>query len=473
MSSSARVGILVVGSLGLAYAGFTMLGGALFAVPKSSYIAEFTDAAGIVSGSPVLLSGVNVGSVSSVRLAGAGKAEIKLSLNKDVEIPASSEAVVSTSLVGIGDRSVELIPFVYKDRTGNLEVGGRLPGRVKGPLEGVIPDTTETLKEVNKTLQATQKLIGDEEMRKKVVDLLDNSNKTVAQFGALAARMDSIAGQNQDTLRDTLLQASSIMRDVSVTTSSLAKTVKSGKLEGKTMALLDEMNATVKESKLLIANMNKTVNDPELIGSMKTIVKNTEAMTATGTTIAANAEIMTKNGITLSEKAIEIADKASKLADDISGLLQKVDKAAEKLGGLGGAGAVAGIGKIETSTTLMREASPSRFRTELEMKIPFQTEQYYIGLWDAFESNKITAQIGRNFGKNSEIRYGVYASQLGLGVQYRVAPGIFLRGDVFGVNDPRFDLRTRLDYRGGISAYIGLERIFEKNNPSIGISVKR
>jgi hypothetical protein len=207
--------------------------------------------------------------------------------------------------------------------------------------------------------------------------------------------------------------------------------------------------------------------------SIKQILKNTETMTDSGTRIAANAEIMTENGTVLSAKAIEIADKASILADKAGVLADDLHKLIEKFGGsLTGAAATA-IGFDGIDGRFIRETKPGRFRAEVEAGFHVGESNYHVGLWDAFETNKLIAQQGRNLTDKLELRYGVYASQLGLGVHYAVSPGVTIRGDIFDVNDPRFDLRARFAIGKDYSAWLGLDRVFGGTRPSIGIGIKK
>jgi hypothetical protein len=41
------------------------------------------------------------------------------------------------------------------------------------------------------------------------------------------------------------------------------------------------------------------------------------------------------------------------------------------------------------------------------------------------------------------------------------------------LNDPRFDLRFRYDFGGGLIGWFGMDRVFKDNAPFIGIGIKR
>lgn len=470
MQNATKVGLLVTLFATLMVAAYVTLGRSFMAPKRVTYRALFEDAGGVSSGNSVLLSGVNVGEVKTVRLSPEGKAEMVLSVAEEVKIPEGSVAILAGSLVGIGDRPVELRPPAKPTGT-YLAEGGVIQGSMKGALEGIIPDTSATMAELNETLKATRKLISDTTLKGKFETLLDSTDKTVTEFGLLAGRMNTVIGSNQATLHKTLVDAGAIMKDVSRASSAIADLASNGKMEGKMLAMMDEMTETIKMTQGLLSDVRGKVDDPNLSNSINGILANTKEMTETGTRIAANTEEMTRNGAEISKRAIELADKANQLANELSDLLHKANAAVGEIGKIGKGST--GVGSVGYESRIIRETDPGRFRSEFEAAFKVGTDKYYIGLWDAFESNKLIAQIGRPLGESLELRYGVYASQLGLGVQYRVAPGVWLRGDLFDVNEPRFDLRGRFDMGNGIDAWLGLDRVFSRTSPTIGIGIKR
>ena len=128
--------------------------------------------------------------------------------------------------------------------------------------------------------------------------------------------------------------------------------------------------------------------------------------------------------------------------------------------------------QIESSIDLLRQTEPNRFRTDVGVKVDLKDFDIHVGLWDAFESNRINAQIAKPFSLNGEYRYGIYASKPGVGVDYRVASGLYLRGDLFDINNPRFDLRARYEFGNGFYGWLGVDSVFKKNAPTIGVGIR-
>ena len=454
---------------------YAFLQKSVFAPKAQTYYAVFPDAQGITSGAKVLLAGVDVGKVEAVGLENGTQAKLTLALNQGVQLPQGTEAVIPTALIGIGDRQIELIP--PKKVEGQLPEGATLKGSLRSALQAFAPDSESTIKalettlaKANQTLDAATQLMSDQTLKKNMNQLMAQGALTAEQFGRLAKRLDSTLAANQATIAGMLRNGQSVSKDLAKVSRTFASYVEKGTLQGNVDKLFTKMNQALDNGNEIIAQFKIMASDPTMQANLKEIIANTKIMTSKGTEIAENAKLLTGKGIEFGDEATQLMKKANLMADDARELLQTLKK---KLG-MGGDGAslVPAIGKIEASADIFRERSPNRWRTELNAKIPVGKHNVHLGLWDAFESNKITAQLGQKLGKNGELRYGVYASKPGVGVELPLTSSLRLRGDVFGVNKPRLDLRARLDLNKNVHGWIGLERIFEKNSPSVGIGIR-
>jgi phospholipid/cholesterol/gamma-HCH transport system substrate-binding protein len=466
MKSAANVGFLVLVFVALIVGAYATLGRTIWAPRTVDFVAEFSDAGGVATGAAVLLSGVKVGEVVAVRLDGPRRARVTLRLREGTPVQVGTVASMPSSLIGIGDRQVELLP--PSGDGALLPPGSTILGVKRSPLASLMPESEETLAELNKTLRATQALLSDEKLRTRLEGVMAAGEDTAKQFGTLATRLDRLLAQNSSQLTQALRQGGRVMDDMAVVSGELARFTKEGQVQERVLKLLDGLEQSVQAGRQLVAEMNALVTDPKLREPMEEIFANTKTMTESGTRVAQDAEKMAKNGVTLSERAIEIADKASALADDVKAILDRFKGVIDKLPGV-----EQGIRGITAEADLFRESSPGRWRNDMTVHVPYREKEISIGLWDAFESNKVTLQIGQPFGRDATVRYGVFASKPGVGVDYRIAPRLFFRSDLFGVNEPRLDLRARYEFGGGVIGWLGWDRVFEKNAPTIGIGIRR
>lgn len=472
MKGAWKVGLLVVAFVGLLIAGYGILGKALWPAPRDTYYAVFADVAGLNSGAKVRLAGVRVGEVTEVALASPTEARLTLSLEQGVQIPEGSRVVIPASLIGFGDQAVDIVPPPGSVRL--LVPGATLVGTKGSPLEGILPDFSGTMTELNKTLVAFRDLVEDRELRGKVDELLTTSEKTLSQFGSLAGSANSMLVQNRSSIERAMREGAAAMEEVRKGAALASALLAEQKWSEQADQLLTELNATAAKSQELIASLHEFVNDPVLRESMNTSLQNVEKMTDTGTRIAANAETMTesgvviaKNGEVLSEKAIELADKASEIADEAKEVVKRLQGLFERLPSGNP------IGDIGVGLDISSSVRHPRFRTDIGIDIPFQEATLTAGLWDAFESNKITLQYGRPLNASTRYRAGIYASKPGVGVDYALAPNLGLRGDLYDLNSPRFDLRARYSFGRGFEAFVGVDGVLRENLPIIGIGIRR
>lgn len=466
MQGAWKVGLLVVIFVGLLLGAYQMLGQSLFKKPTSRYDVLIADASGLAEGAKVLMAGVKVGTVSKVLLDSPTMARVVLAVDKGVKIPVGSGAAVAGSLIGFGDSPIQIVP-PSKPSSRFMDPGSELVGVRLSPLADLLPDTKSTIEEVNKTLAATRKLIEDESLKKGLNDLMVSSNRTLTEFGNLASRIDGLVVSNQGTIQQAITNATAAMAEVQRTTASIQKLASDPQWKDKIAGLLDNLSSTTKKADELVTGLTAFANDPELKQALKNSVKNAEQITTSGTQIAANAAEMSKNGITITEKATVLMDKANEIADETKKLIEKFGGFINKTPGAGA------LGEISASMDLNRETKPNRWRTDAEVLIPYKDQRIHLGLFDSFESNRLTLQLSRPMGSNGWLRYGIYASKPGVGVDFKLAPKLFLRGDLFDINNPRADLRARYEFGKGFYGYLGVDRLLDRNAPTFGIGFRK
>ena len=126
MQNAGKVGVLVVAFFAMLYMAYAMIGKDLFAQKHTFYTATFADAGGVSAGTRILMAGVNIGTVSEVKLKSPTEAEMKLSITHTIEIPKGAVAQIPSSLTGIGESDIIIVPPSISQ--GTLEAGGNLKG---------------------------------------------------------------------------------------------------------------------------------------------------------------------------------------------------------------------------------------------------------------------------------------------------------------------------------------------------------
>jgi len=486
MQSAAKVGFLLVVFVVLLFGGYAVLGHSVFAQPKLQYLADMEDAAGTTEGTPVLMAGVTVGTVSKVALLGPKVARMTLELKHDTKVPAGTEVVISPSLTGLGQSPVNLVPPEIP--TGALaSTAVPLKGHKANPLDSFLPNSKETVGELTRTITAVRKLLEDQKLRGRIDSLMASTNVTIDKFGKLAGTFDSTLAANQAHINEAISAATKAVVNVQQMTSTFSKYLAEGKLQKNAETILTRMQTIEKHTDDLVLNLSKLVNDPKLREPAGKIAQNVADITNTGKKIAANADEMTKNGAeiskngieisknvaVISQKAIGLTDKANEIASNAVDIEHQLKGVLDKVGGFFGHAPSAPNFKLGSEIDLMRQNDPGHWRTDITFNTPLPDGVLYAGIYDAFETNKLTIQVGKPVGLSAMFRYGIYASKPGFGVDYSLAKRISLRADAWDINNPQLAVRARYDFGGGFAGWLGVDSVFHNNTPTIGFGLIR
>jgi phospholipid/cholesterol/gamma-HCH transport system substrate-binding protein len=475
MQGAAKVGFLVVVFALLLYGGFAILGKTIFGhAPVKTYYAEFDDAGGAANGTSISMAGVRIGTVRKVTLKSASIARLTLEVDETVNIPRGSVARMGGSLIGIGSSPMQIVPPKEPEQ-GYLADGDTIKGVKGNALDSMLPEEgKQMLKELNLTLAATRNLLANQTLEKKLEKLIDTSSATLEKFGTLAnqaqgllAKTNGMVGRSQPEIASAMRNASLAMSDIRKSTLLLNQLISSGKYQDQTLALLKQLNETTAKATDLMTNLNTFVTDPKMQESIKGTMANVDKMTDTGTRIAANTESMTKNGVTLTQKAIELADKANAIADEAKAALEKITNV------FNGGKNTPKLPKVEGQIDLIHQSDPQHWRTDIYGRFDLGKGFIEAGLYDAFESNKTILQFGEPLGHLGDYRYGIYASKPSVGVDFRIAPRVTLRSDLFDINKPQLNLRSQFDFGNGFFGWLGVEKLFDRDSIVAGVGIKK
>lgn len=493
MANAAKVGLLWVVFVVLFVSGYAFLGRSLFAPPNDIYYAEFEDATGITKGTAVQVAGIPIGTVAQMELVGPRRARVTLNIKQGTQLPVGTTAVISGSLIGIGNNPLTLEAPL--GATGTLPAGTTLPGRKASALESMVPNGDKAVEELTKTITAFRKILEDPRFKNRTDALLSSSNQTIQRFGELADTTNKTLLANQQSIDRALTASSAALQDVHRVTTQIAILMERGKIQRDTEGIVANVRTITARTDRLIASIDRLVNDPELRGNAdkiaahvaeisktgESIARNTDEITRRGVTISDNVAKITENGVgisanvkTISEKAITLTDQANELAKGAIDIENQLKGTLDKVGGFFNKGAGKNpLSGMTSQMDLIRETDPNRWRTDVTFMVPLSDSRLYFGIFDAFEANRLTVQFGKPVTSAFGYRYGLFASKPSIGVDLDLAKRLSVRGDLFDINDPRLDLRLRYEFGNGLIGWMGVNRLFDDNAPTIGIGVRR
>ncbi len=466
MESAWKVGLIVVIAVGLVIAGFQMVGERLFAEPVDIYFAEGPDVAGIQPGAAVSVAGVVIGRVQDVRLSDVGLARLTLAVRKGTRLPAGSYVEIPSSLISIGEQRVAIVP-PEGGASSLLSPGAVMKIQKETSLADVLKGSQDTIKELNQTLAATRELLGDEELKQGLKDVLRSTDKTIQTAGGLMAEVQAVVRENRTTVKETLREAAVAVVSLKEGIQAVNSLLADPRVQADTRDMIQTLSQTAKRADELVANLNALVTDPELRTAIDNTLVNTEKISKTGVGIAEDVKQMTADGKVVSAKAIEVAEKASQIADEAKTLLEKLNEFVERLPS--DLKLPRPFFSLESGFNGDRE----EFQTDLLVGYPLRPgATLYGGVYDLTETNRLTLQYGQEY-PNLTLRYGIFASKAGVGVDYRPWNWLGLTGNMFDPNDLQFDFRARFLLGRDAYGWAGINDLFGRNEPIVGFGVKR
>lgn len=466
MQSAWKVGLFVLVFGVLFYFGYSLVGNSLTSKPTDTYYAVFDDAGGLTAGTVVSMAGVRIGKVTKVSLENAKQAKMVLAIDKGTFVPMDSQLRVPSSLFSLGDAKLEVVS-AKGNAAGKLPPGSTIPGLKGSVLSSMLPEGEATIKELNQTLKATRDLLGDPALRDGLKKVLASTDRTIQTLDRVANNVGTLVAQNQGTIHQALNNAAGAVNDLRAGIKRVTAEIGSKEVTAQVKEMLASLNATAKHAEELVKQVSAFASDPNMKTSLTNTMANMETMSRNGVEISENTKAMTSDGKVITSKAIDLADDAKEIAAQAKELLAKLN---EFVGRLPGSTKLARPGlEIETG----RNFDTNLLQTNAFLTYPLTaTESVYIGVNDLTERNFLTAQYMQRH-RNSNLRYGVYSSKAGVGVDWLPAPKLSFSADLFDPNDLTLNLRARYFIGNDLYGWFGLDKAFDRNQAILGIGIKR
>lgn len=215
------IGISVIAAIAVLIFGIEFLKGINLFRPAHFYLAYYDNVDGLEVSAPVKVNGYKVGQVREINFdyQHPGKTEVVLALNRHLQLPTDSKAIIKSSLMGEGYIEIEvgngtqLLPVGSEVPTGN---GGGIIDDLTGQL---LPKVHETLVTVDTLLLSLNQVVADPAlktsmtnlgrisdnilvasngldnlMNRQVPLLMQNANGTVSHLNGIMTRVDTISG---------------------------------------------------------------------------------------------------------------------------------------------------------------------------------------------------------------------------------------------------------------------------------------
>lgn len=286
ISNETKVGALAAITITLLILGFNFLKGKTFFSNSRTFYAKYSNVQGLLPSNPIVINGMNVGSVYSIS-SDKNMKEILVTLNltKDVNIPTNSIAVIKPNPLGTTNLEIKLgdaTSYVPKNDTILTEKSAGLFDEALKKVDPVLFEVRNAVKSLDSVLVMITNVV-DPNAKNNIHAMLANLAKTTAsltvssasletllntQTGALAKTLDNVSAFTGNLAKNNE-KVSSVMTNLDKTTTNLSK------LEfNKT---LDTLNATINGLKASLNKLNTTEGTAGMLLNDKRLYNNLAA----------------------------------------------------------------------------------------------------------------------------------------------------------------------------------------------------
>jgi phospholipid/cholesterol/gamma-HCH transport system substrate-binding protein len=443
-------------------------GSALFR-PKTPYTAEFDNAQGIVPGTVVRLSGVKVGEVKKVEVSPTTRrALVRMEIDQDKQVGLDDEFTIATG---------GLLPAPYIEIVPRREPGQRTPGAIQGVeptnIDRLFREAEGLLQSMNQLTRSLETYVNDEKFTRNVKSAAASIAATTERGERIAANLEELSRRGP-ALMANLERAT---RAAEGTASEAQATVaenrqRVARLMDQSSKALEEISQTLVEARTLIAD-EQTRED--LRGTLSNVRAASGTLRETAETLRQTAsDVQSLTGDPkLQEDLRETVSGARETMEQAVELLQRLNRTVGS-GGERAAGTRQRLRDTDIRLDLQQATSPGRARLDVSATIPGRTGGFTsLGLYDFGEDTRLNVQLGRPLRDNAWVRYGLYGSRIGVGLDWgRRSRGVvrpWFSADLYGLDEPRMDLRAATSLSEDLELMLGLDRLFDDNAPVIGV----
>ncbi len=432
------------------------LRGALAARQVYHIEAVFPDALGIREQARVYLAGVEVGEVEKVWLTPDLRARVRMAVRKDVVIPEDSTAVVMSPGIAGVDKLIALVPGRSSRSAGE---GSEIRGTKETSLTDLAPVAQEALQEVQKLVRSASALIDmyrDVEMQASIKQTLKNVEQA-------SARLTVVVDQAQKLLASAGRSFDAVVQDTRRSTRMLPQVVED--LQG----LLEQSRELVRTAQHATESFDRFVSDEQLQQDLRGVAREMNALSVKMNRIADDIGKYTGDEELRQNVRATVAEARATLTEARQAT-EKVNRFVERLIQPPRL-SLRPVGVTLDVYGMLRE---SMFRTDITLTFPYRDDRFVdLGVYDVTESNKIILQYGFGLAPNLDLRYGLYASKPGVGLSWQAKRNLQLRGDLFNPNDPQLNAKAKLYLGNDWSLWVGIDSLFSRNEPVLGLQLVR
>lgn len=256
ISNETKIGSLTAVAIVLLVLGFNFLKGKTFFGKSHNLFAKYTNVQGLAPSNPVVINGLQVGTVYSITTdKNMKEILVNMNLTKDVNIPVNSIAIIKPSLLGTTSVEITLgnaATYIAMNDTIETKASSGVFTDVLSKVDPVLYQVTKAVTSIDSILMKVNSVL-DPNAKNNIAGTLANLNQTTANMIGASASLQTLLNTQTGALAGTLNNLNSF-------TSNLDKN--SGKINN-VMSNLDKTATNLSNLDLqkTLNSLNSTIGD--------------------------------------------------------------------------------------------------------------------------------------------------------------------------------------------------------------------
>lgn len=478
LRNEVKVGVIVTAGIAVLIALYWFLGGLGMRASTYPLNAVFPSVQRLDKGAMVRMAGVKIGVVLETGLTKDNRAKVTLLIDNGISIAKDSIARVTTGAF-IGE--------YYVDVTAGkshrfLKPGDMIRTETFAQPDEILQQVSDILGELQKSTEGVNALLGDKEM-------VGTIRATVKELKASAEQASQLAAAASGVVQGAVPAIAQILTNLGDATAA------AGRVSNQLEKMFEDdvrpgIKGTMGKAEKTLDVAAKTIEDLDaailqaqgLMASFKgSTGKLDTALGAVGDTAVEAKEMMSN----LKDASAGMKSVATdpQLQQDIKGAVRNAALATEQLKELTEA-LNKKYGQVK-STPYQRSRVPNNgittdslwntdqgdYRFDANYAFPYGQNTFArVGARNIGENTQLNLQGGTMFGGTS-LRYGLYASRVGVGFDQKLGQAMLISGDIFRPNSPQMELKGVLKLNGPVGIYSGVYDLFHESNRDVYVGI--
>lgn len=267
ISNETKIGALTAIAITLLVLGFNFLKGKTFFGKSHNLFAKYTNVQGLAASNPVVINGLQVGTVYSISTDKNMK-EILVNMNitKDVNIPVNSIAIIKVSLLSGTSVEIQLgdaKTYIPKNGFIATEVTSGMLDDVLRKVDPVLYQVTKAVTSIDSVLLSVNRIL-DPSAKNNISAMLANLNTTTANLVGASQSLTTLLNTQSGALAGTLNNLNSFTANLDKNNGKITNLVDNLDKTAANLSQLDlqktltVLNTTIADLKSTIGKLNNT-----------------------------------------------------------------------------------------------------------------------------------------------------------------------------------------------------------------------